>query len=287
MMLTCEFCKNTFTTSSNLYYHQRHTKSCLEIQGRVPPVKPICQYCGETVSNASRHRLHEEKCDKRPSPIEEKMAIEMNHLRLQLAERDQELEKIREDNVRLQEANIKNEALIEEFRKRMDRTDELLSKRSKITHKTTNIFNGNVTQHLDLSNTDRIHAKLSQHLDQNTMNQGQVGIARLVVKEILTTDDNQLLYVCTDQDRHIFRYLNADGEEVKDIRAGHLKEALDKSGIRQIAFEKAERLYTNEDGTPDHENMKFYHSRATEIAMVNLVDEDHKFRNELARLTSV
>jgi hypothetical protein len=127
---------------------------------------------------------------------------------------------------------------------------------------------------------------LAQHLDRETIAQGQVGIARLIVKNILTTENGELLYVCTDQDRHIFRYLNEEGKEVKDIRAGYLKEALHRSGIGRLAVERGEEMWTKEDGTVEMDDLMMYHPRVVEIGTLNNEDNDHRFRNELARLTT-
>ena len=291
-MFSCEFCSSTFSRESSLTYHQNHTRACLDIQGRQPPNKVTCRFCGESYAKPSALRAHEEKCDKRPTPNEEKMAEEIVRLQSELALTKDEVARLREENAKYQAVN-------EVYRQRVDRTDDMLqkqlaevtqiaAKRSKVTHKTTTIYNqSNVSHnHLDLSNTDQIHEKLSEHLDPQVIAQGQVGIARLVVKNILTTDDGDLLYVCTDQDRHIFRYLNEEGKEVKDIRAGHLKDALDRSGIRQLVVEKGQQMWTKEDGSVEMDDMMMYHPRVVEIGTLNDEENDHRFRNELARLTT-
>ena len=216
----------------------------------------------------------------------------------EIARLEADLAVSREDNSRLREENIKNQTLIESYRERFEHSDEMFqkqlaeinqiaSKRSKVTHKTVYNQSQISHNHLDLSNTEQLQSKLSQHLNRDTIAQGQVGIAKMVVKNILTTADGELLYVCTDQDRHIFRYLNHEGKEVKDIRAGHLKEALDKSGISRMAVERGEEMWTKEDGTVDMDNMMAYHPRVVEIGSLGSDECDHRFRNELARLTTV
>ena len=227
------------------------------------------------------------------------MVEEMNRMHHDLAVQNQQNAQLREENARLREELIERRAFEESYRQRFEHSDEMLqkqlsemnqlaSKRSKISNKTTNIYNqSQVNNHLDLSNTDNIHSKLSQHLDQETIAQGQIGIARLVVKNILTTEDGELLYVCTDQDRHIFRYLNEEGKEVKDIRAGHLKDALEKSGIGRLAVEKGEEMWTRQDGSVEMDDMMLYHPRVVEIGTLGSEDNDHRFRNELARLTTM
>ena len=272
-MVKCEFCQGHFANDANLKYHQNHAKSCLTLQGRTAPDKPMCRYCGESYSTLYRVRSHEEKCERQLTPMAQENA------------------RLREENARLREENIKYQSLFEHssdlLHKQLVEMNQLASKRSKITH--TTIYNQSHVSHnhLDLSNTAHIQSKLAQHLDHATIAQGQVGIARSVVKNILTTDDGELLYVCTDQDRHIFRYLNHEGKEVKDIRAGNLKEALDKSGIGRMAVERGEELWTKADGSLDVDKMMAYHPRVVEIGSLGSDEYDHRFRNELARLTTV
>ena len=283
-MLPCEFCGKTFAQMSSLSYHHKHTRSCLKLQGKLLPSKPICRFCHECFSKPSSLSSHEENCEKRPTPTEEKMADEIHRLR--------------EENTRLREENIKNQTLIDSYRERFEHSDDMLkhqlseiteiaSKRSKVTHKT--VYNQSQVSHnhLDLSNTDQLHSKLAQNFDQETIAQGQIGVARSVVKNILTTDDGELMYVCTDQDRHIFRYLNHEGKEVKDIRAGYLKDALEKSGIGRIVVQRGEEVWTMEDGSVDVEKMMAYHPKVVEIGMMGSEEHDHRFRNELARLTTI
>ena len=297
-MLTCEFCQTCCTTLSNLRYHQKHTKTCLEIQGCAQPPKPICRFCGESYSKPPRLRAHEEKCDKRPTPSEEKMSFEIEQLDGKNLELGMALRNAKEEITRLREENIKYQTLIDSYRERFEHSDEMLkhqlseitqiaSKRSKVTHKT--VYNQSQVSHnhLDLSNTDQLHSKLSQHLNHDTIAQGQVGIAKMVVKNILTTVDGELLYVCTDQDRHIFRYVDHEGKEVKDIRAGLLKDALKKSGISRIAVQRSEEMWTKEDGSVEVNDVMTYHPKVVEIGMMGSEEHDHRFRNELARLTTL
>lgn len=283
-MFTCEYCHHTFTTTSNLYYHQRTNKECLLSRGCALPTKPTCTYCKEPYSSLQRLHAHEVRCQKRPTPEEEKVALiiaqkdeEIARLRSELADSKEEIARQRDQIIGILQQEVSN-------------ITQIASKRSKVTHKT--IYNqsqisNHTNNHLDLSNTEHIHSQLEKHLDHETVAQGQVGIAKMVVKHILTTENGELLYVCTDQDRHIFRYLNEEGQAVKDIRAGHLKEALHRSGIGRMAVKRGEEMWTKEDGSVDIDNMMAYHPRVIEIGTLNNEEHDHRFRNELARLTTV
>lgn len=299
-MFQCQYCQHTFTSTSNLNHHQRTNKACLESRGCELPSKFRCTYCQETYSSVRYLRSHEEKCQKKPTPTEEKLMEELSQTREDLSQAREEVSRLSDQIVeyrllvtsleeRLKSSELQLQSSQSQLERRIEDITQIASKRSKITHKT--IYNQsnvahNTNHHLDLSNTEHIHSKLAEHLDPQTIAQGQVGIARLLVKNILTTDNGELLYVCTDQDRHIFRYLNEEGKEVKDIRAGHLKDALDRSGIRQLVVEKGEKMWTKEDGSVEMDDLMMYHPRVVEIGTMNDEQNDHRFRNELARLTT-
>lgn len=228
-----------------------------------------------------------------------------------------ELERLREENRRqrdeLVEYRVNIRALEERFHAtvtelrdrlshteqiyetRLSQSDKLLSKRTddlamiakqaKVRNTTNNIFHGNVS--LDLSNTQQIHAMLEEHLDDAALRQGQVGLARVVVSKMLTNEDGKLLYVCTDSGRRNFQYQTADGAIQKDLQAARLKEALTKSGLRRLAIEKGERMWTNDDGSTDTELLCNHQPAVHEVATLVELQRDTKFEQELARLTTV
>lgn len=104
----------------------------------------------------------------------------------------------------------------------------------------------------------------------------------MVVENMLTTQDGQLKYV-----RQHFLYTNEKGEEVKDLQAGHLKEALVNSGLREIAVDRGQEIWTNDDGTTDTNKLELYQTPVHEVITgMYLPQKDAKFRKELARLTT-
>jgi len=54
--MDCEFCKKTFSSKSNLLYHQKSVKYCLEIQGKDNKIME-CEYC--TKNFTMKHVLNE------------------------------------------------------------------------------------------------------------------------------------------------------------------------------------------------------------------------------------
>lgn len=324
-MHTCMHCQKTFTVLSSLNHHQLTAKSCLALRGLSVPPNPCCQFCEKSCSTAYRLREHERVCEKRGDEKKEEnfeqLRSEIERLREENQRQREELVEYRvnvralEDRfaltTKMQEERLnavmaESQTLVAELRDRLShteqmyenrltqsdkmltkRTDDLaiIAKQAKIRNTTNNIFHGNVS--LDLSNTQQIHNLLEEHLDDAALRQGQVGLARVVVSKMLTNEDGQLLYVCTDTGRRHFQYQTADGAIQRDLQAARLKEALTKSGLRRLAIEKGEKLWTNDDGSTDTEILQNHQPAVHEVATLAELQRDTKFEQELARLTTV
>lgn len=306
---TCEHCQHTFKKSSNLNHHLKTNKACLEIRGCPLPDYPCCMYCGDSYSSTSRVHAHEAKCPKKPTPTEEKMAsvmIEKDQAIVELqsiiTEKEEEIFQLREQIVelRLSERALQERLATSEqhmtqqlkhTQSQLDRRmDDITSMAKKARVQTTNniVFNGDIS--LDLSDTKKIRSILNENLDLASLRQGQIGLARVVVENMLTTEDGKLKYVCTDAVRQHFAYTNSKGVEVKDIQAGHLKQALADSGLKEIAIDRGQEIWTNEDGTTDTGKLEMFHNPVHEVITGMSPDvpmKDAKFRKELARLTTV
>jgi hypothetical protein len=110
--------------------------------------------------------------------------------------------------------------------------------------------------------------------------QGQKGVARFAVDNILKDEQGKLIYVCTDPARQIFQYKNKDGSIQKDVRATKLTKALLdgelKSTTHKIACDKMK------DGTDEEFNL--YTDQYYEIK--KLETDNSNFSKELTSLTT-
>ena len=99
-MQTCEFCNKSFSTKSNLNYHQKTTKYCLDIQGKSEDCEEfICEYCNKTFTIKSSLLRHLNICSTKDE-------IELN-----------ELDKM---NINLKKDNIVLKSENREFRKEIE-----------------------------------------------------------------------------------------------------------------------------------------------------------------------
>lgn len=124
----CQYCHNTYKSLSSLYYHQKTTKFCLEMQNKILENKEnyTCVDCNKVFlvkSNYNQHvKVCKEKKIKEESNIKNELEILKNEIvefKLKLTFKDETITKLEEE--------------IKEYKK-------LLAKRTKST---TNIYNDN------------------------------------------------------------------------------------------------------------------------------------------------
>ena len=68
--MECQYCKNIFSTKTNLNSHQKTTKYCLKIQGIEIEKKYECKWCNKLFTIFSNFERHKKVC-KNPKKIEE------------------------------------------------------------------------------------------------------------------------------------------------------------------------------------------------------------------------
>lgn len=90
-MFVCQFCNNSFKTSSSLGHHQRTAKYCLRNQG-VANKNLVCEFCNKSYSSKFNLSVHHATCTEKT--IEDRTRDYVNtieSLRKQLSEKDQQI----------------------------------------------------------------------------------------------------------------------------------------------------------------------------------------------------
>ena len=78
MSTKCEFCKKEFSNLSNLYYHKKTAKYCLE-KRNVTPKTRCCKNCDKSFVELKKLKIHEKKCI--PTILYEKSEVENKYKR--------------------------------------------------------------------------------------------------------------------------------------------------------------------------------------------------------------
>lgn len=294
-MNTCQFCKSSFSNSQNLLAHQRSAKYCLEKQGIPAPPSPVCEFCNQSFSTPTRLRTHKETCINKVR-VEEKRAdetilqhtVNMYELKLQMMEeklkaKDEENTLLKEQlALRIDEKDTQICLLREQLERRIDDiTDIARQTKTKTNH--TNIQINNAAP-LDLNDISHIHSILQEHMDINVLAAGQKGVARMLKEHYLTDENGLKRYRCTDANRGNFEYTDPNGHVERDPKCAKLREALVKSNIHDIAYERGDGWWKKEDGSTDMTKFEVMSGPVQEVALI--ANDDTKLRTELSVIMS-
>jgi hypothetical protein len=263
MNVICEYCKTEFKNKSSLKYHQQNAKYCLEIQGKKQD-KFICNLCEKVLSSKQKLEQHQNIC------IKNKREINLEAI---LQEKEESIIKLTIENNNLKEQIKLLQQIIE---------------KTKITNNTTNntINNTtlNITTSIDFNDTDKIKDIINDDFNINYAVNGQKGLAKFVTDKFLTDKNGNLLYICTDPSRQIFKYKDSTGEIKKDVEAKKLTNYIVDGGIKQKTVDIANDWYTDQDGKLDIN--KFNIMLDQQQSILKIKDDNNSFKKELVSLTT-
>lgn len=210
-MYTCEYCKSTFKTKSNLKHHQWTAKYCLKLQNIIND-EFSCEFCSKILSTKYSLDVHYKTCKNKPL--------------------QQENSTISFLIKQLEKAHLENK----ELNKNMERFKLEVN---KTNHSQDSTFTKCVLT-LDIPDVEKI---IEENLDIDTVFEGQQGLVKFTLDHILTNKDGNLVYRCTDSARKIFRYTDPNGKEIKDVGANKLINTIHKllvNKARSLMQEKYE-----------------------------------------------
>lgn len=284
----CNFCKKMFKSANIMSQHQKRTKYCLALQGKENK-NFTCSYCDKSLVTNERLVTHIAVCKEKKKRDEEekdlnlkskykkeikdilkKMEDKDNLNTEKLAEKDRQIDTLKETISKL-------EAKLEKFE------DAVIAskKPTNTTNNNTNIMMGNT---LNLNDTERFKAIIEEKLTKNVVCNGQRGLAKFAVENLLKDSEGKLMYKCVDPSRHNFEFTNSDGVVEKDVKAIKLKRALIEGDVIVKAKNAGNELWTREDGSMDNDRYTASSGKVMEIMTVDR--DDTKFRTELSALTS-
>ena len=274
--MNCEFCNKIFSNKSSLNNHKKTAKYCLKIQDNKEISKFECDYCIKIFTSRHNLNLHLLNCkDKEIEIIRKEKDKEIEILR---KEKDKEIEIIRKENK-------KQEEQIKELQETIERMGLRAIERPTTTNTTTTTNNTlNITSSIDFNDVDKVKNIIEDKLNINYVIDGQKGIANFIKDNILTDDNGELIYVCTDPSRGIFKFKDTTGELKKDIEAKKLTTYILEGGIK-----KKSAVIGNEwckDDTGEFDMKKFTILMVPQQSIMNLSQDNNILKRELAAITS-
>ena len=200
-MMICEFCKNSFSSKTNLKNHQKSAKYCIALRKNSVENDVIyytCKTCNKQFSRKFNLVRHEEKC----------VSIELFYELKNKLDKYAERSKIDDDKIKFLEEQLHNKDLrIKELEQQMlDVTIKAVSK-STTTNKT------NITNYIQQLQplTDQHLTDNVQHLTIDHIMKGPEGYAQYALEYPLKDR-----MICVDYARRKVKFKDKDGKVITD-----------------------------------------------------------------------
>ena len=302
----CSICDKLLSSKQRLEIHREKCgKTKTKTKSSKLEDKKVfkCEYCEKNVSTKQNLSNHLSVCFKRKDKqntklkeLRENELKELKKLKDEIIEKDKiiikvntQLENYKEqlEKKEKQEENYKEQ--IKDLQEKLDKiANKAIDRPTTVVSNTTTNNNLNIVSSLDFNNFDRIKDAIENKLNVNHVVDGQKGLAKFMVDTILTDEGGNLLYVCTDPSRNMFKYKNTDGEINKDVEAKKLISFMVDAGIKGKSFEIAREWYKNGDEENGDVDMTKYGIMVNpQEKIMKIEDESSRFKRELASMTSV
>ena len=317
--MDCIHCHKNFKNIYSLTKHQKTAKYCLILQGKIEEEMNddkiyMCGYCQKTLStkytldahiNICLEGMNAKRLQKEKKEQSDQLHIKEEKHKIELQERIIELEeKYTLDLIKLEDKyKIILKEQEEKYELRIKELNETIKhiciKAVEKPSKISNITNNNNVVFFNLSQ-EEIREKCIQFGPERC--KSIKDIANYTIENILTDDNGQLMYSCADASRQIFKFIDSNGNTVKDPNATKLI-----SQIRPIFDEKCASLkdrinYHREDKQRDLsktkninsknyirkelEDCKDYEDKLGKLQTnIKLMDKNQEFCKELIKRT--
>ena len=205
-MEICQYCQNEFNSKYVLKSHQKRAKYCIKLQKAENPdiidELEICTYCKKSFAK-DNFTKHHNSCKTR--------------LKTLLKEKDDEILALKNEIIELKTSNF--------IYKEYAETVKEIAKEPRTTN--NNTVHNHLLENEPLGLTqEKVRENIEQHYTREHFLMGQKGAARFAAEYLLKDDNGNLLYICADSSRHIFKCKNENGDIIKDIKANKLIEMI-------------------------------------------------------------
>ena len=287
-MNNCEYCDKSFSTKSNLSYHQKTAKYCLEKrETEYKEYKCSCEKNFTTKINYDRHKKICNINDIINPYKEENIKLEnQNKIYLKnIEDKDKQLEN--QNKIYLKQLEDKDKHIRELEGQLASIALAGVTKSTTTNNNISNINNKilNISP-LDLNDAEKFKTILDSKFNTNYILDGQKGLAHFAKDHFLKDDDGKLKYVCTDPGRQTFKYKDELGDIQKDVKAKKLTKILMDAGLKEKNNTVAVDWWTSDEGKINNDRFTALQPKASEIHSMSEVDNT-LFVNELSAITTL
>jgi hypothetical protein len=288
----CEYCSNGLSSKSNLLYHQKNNKKCIEIQKskfvQVNCNLKDCEFCKKKFNTSAlkKHllvckvkinvetelkRIEEEnriselekinlekerECENRISKIEREYENRISKIEREYENRISEKEKIillKDEKIHELEIKISE---LQAYKNMYEKDHQVITTMAQQPKLTTNSnTNNNIINNLAVYDNKTITDRFTDVLSNikpTDLYDGQESISRFIVPCLKNNDGTQM-YKCTDYARGVYIKKDHHGNIIKDINGKNLVEL-----IEPIASKKATELLNEDNNKRDKQRRLRY-----------------------------
>ena len=274
--MECEFCKNIFSTKTNLNSHQKTAKYCLKIQGIEVQKKYECKWCNKSFEIFSNFERHKKVC-KDPKKIEE--------YEYQNKIKEQEIMNVKEENNILKKEieMLKNTIyeLREDKKDLHDRYDNLsLTAVKRPVNNTKNIQINNFIQKMEPLRIEDIEESVPMlTLDHHV--KGAEGYAEYAL-EFPFKDK----IVCVDVNRNKIKYKDGEGNVIEDVGFRKMMTKMCES-LKDRSFNLCQEHYEKLSSKFTEKELEEYNCMNTALAITRYANgRESEFCSKIIKLIS-
>ena len=312
--LICQFCNKNFSSVSSLNNHQKKTKFCLIIQGKMTLKEEVnkkfeCNNCKKILSSNQNLKNHIKGCQQ--IKVNKKDIVEFKckfckkilstkknlliHLDTCIQKKDDEIKKLKEQ-LEKQKIELRNEYL-EQIKDLQNKLDKIANKAIDRPTITNNTINNNKFELNTFPSQSEIDQKIESQFNDKYLFDGIKGVAQFVYDHIVKLEDGSIAYACFDTSRQVFKYKDQNGNEIKDPKAVKLRRMIKPGLLRQSQtlfdyfneecdyLEKRKTSGLDVDGK-EYNTMNTLRDKAFEVGCEILnIEDTNKFSNELSILS--
>lgn len=269
--MECEYCYKILSSKSALKTHQTKAKYCLQKQNKIFDTSTscyTCEYCQKSYIHKHKYNEHMISCKERDVTEKQQMINKITELNNTIMELRLENERL---NLRLENERLKGQQdIYKEDHKHLIE----MAKQPKTTN--NNSRNIVFTNSLNLDQ-GYIQEAIDNNLTLIHVQEGQKGVAKFVVDNLLITDSGEMLYKCRDVSRRVCCYMDFNGDIIKDVNTEKLRKAI-VPGIKTKASNISKNNYID-----DVNHQEDFYSKYVEIQ--NLDKEADIFSKTIAEMT--
>ena len=307
----CEYCNKKLSSLSALNYHKKSAKYCINIQNKKilkePETEIIiennqCEHCSILFSNKYCLNIHYNRC-KELKKINTKNFEEQ----FDITKKENELLKKELYLLKKEKTYFENRSINykEQLDKKTEEVNSLQNRIEKLALKAIEKPTTSSTHNTIINNLPAFHCqefinnKIQDKFDDRYFHNEMKSIAQFTYDHILTLDNGNLVYVCSDYGRKNFKYKDKNGNEITDPEAIKLISMIqdklyDKTcylhdwAVNEYDYLKMQEERDELKDKKELDNVIDMIGKAQDMKLViKSMDKTNKFSNELAKLTVI